>query len=114
MSSKTTRPITISEAVRQQHFDIKSLQERMDSLHPIVENNLLSNRARARAVAKHGVLTYFTEADFVLVAREEFHKGEKLCLRWRGPRRVTKAVNDFEFKLKICETEACPKYTLGD
>ena len=31
------------------------------------------------------------------MAREHFHAGEKLCLRWRGPRRIVHAVNDYVY-----------------
>lgn len=40
------------------------------------------------------------EGDFVLVAHEEFHAGEKLCLRWCGRRRITKALNDYVYCVK--------------
>lgn len=33
------------------------------------------------------------EGEYVLVARNDFFEGEKLCLCWRGLRRVPKAVN---------------------
>lgn len=30
----------------------------------------------------------FEESDYALTACEAFLQGEKLCIRWRGPRRV--------------------------
>lgn len=36
----------------------------------------------------------------MLVAREHFHEGEKLCLRWRGPRRVTKCLSYYAFQVE--------------
>lgn len=38
--------------------------------------------------------------DFVLVAKQHFHANEKLCLRWHGPRRVIKTINDYVYKEK--------------
>lgn len=34
------------------------------------------------------------------MAQDHFHKGEKVCLRWRGLRRLTKALNRFELEVK--------------
>lgn len=33
-----------------------------------------------------------------MVARKDFHVGEKLSLRWRKPRRVIKALNDYVYQ----------------
>lgn len=35
-----------------------------------------------------------------MVAREEFHTGEKLALRWRGPRRVVNALLNYVFQVE--------------
>lgn len=42
----------------------------------------------------------FSEGDFVLVAREDFFAGGKLCWRWRGPHRVDTPLNDYMFKVE--------------
>lgn len=50
----------------------------------------------------------FSEGDYVLVAREDLFECEKLCIRCRGPRRVTKALTDCIFcveDLRIGNTE---------
>lgn len=36
----------------------------------------------------------------MLVAREDFHAGAKLALRWRGPRRVPKALSDYVYQIE--------------
>lgn len=46
------------------------------------------------------MLPKFSEGDYVLVAREDFSAGEKLALRWRGPRRVVKAVSDYVYTVE--------------
>lgn len=42
------------------------------------------NRANIRHTVSRGVLSNFIDGEFVMVACTDFHKGEKLCLRWRG------------------------------
>ena len=49
---------------------------------------------------QRGDLPNFTEGDYVLVAREDFFAGEKLAVRWRGPRRIIKALNDYVFQVE--------------
>lgn len=66
----------------------------MESLHTLVKSELMANRQRIRDQISRGKLPNFSEGDFELVAREQFFKEEKLCLRWRGPRRVTKFLSD--------------------
>lgn len=72
----------------------------MAELHPIVENTVRKNRERSREYASRGTLPNFIEGGFVLVASEEFFAGEKLALRWRGPRRIVKAQNDYVFQVE--------------
>lgn len=36
----------------------------------------------------------------MLVARDNFDKGGRLCLRWRGPRRVVKTLNAFVYQVE--------------
>lgn len=40
-------------------------------------------------------LSNFSEGDSVLVARNEFYKGEKLCPRWGAACSITKAQNNW-------------------
>lgn len=47
-----------------------------------------------------GKLPNFTEADFVLVTRENLTAGVKHSFRWRGPRRVVTAVRDYFYQIK--------------
>lgn len=93
-------PQTISEAQREKGFNIQSLITAMEDLHPLIEHSLEKERKRIRNARNRGELANFQEGDFVLVARDDFHKGEKLCVRWRGPRRVTKCLNDYAFQVE--------------
>lgn len=80
----------------------------MDELHPLVENSFTDQRQRVRNARNRGELSNFQEGDFVPVARDDFHKGEKLFVRWRGPRRATKCLYDYVFQvedLRNCELQ---------
>lgn len=56
--------------------------------------------SKKSASSSSGVLPDFTEEKFVFVARKELHAGEKLCLRWRGPRRIVKALNNYVYSVE--------------
>jgi hypothetical protein len=40
----------------------------------------------------------------VLVAKRDFHLGEKLALRWRGPRRILSTLSDHVFEVEDLNT----------
>lgn len=76
----------------------------MDELHPLVQNHTQQARHRIRQSRSRGELANFTEGDYVLVPREYFFQGEKLCLLWRRPRRVLKALNDYIYLVEDLRT----------
>ncbi len=94
-------------------LNIWAAKEILENLHPLVEDALEENRKRGRLCASKGIPANFTEGDFVLVAREDMSAGEKLALRWRGPRRVLKALSDHVFLVEdlrngaVEEVHAC-------
>ena len=104
LRSKTLRPVTLSEAQAERAFNVKDLIKIRDEIHPLVQQSLSSHREQSRAAASKGKLPNFEEGDFVLVARDEYGAGDKLLLRWRGPRRVTKALNDFVYQVEDLRT----------
>lgn len=57
----------------------------MDELHPLVEHLLKQERELLRETRQKGELPRFSEGYYVLMTRDDFHRGEKLCLRWSGP-----------------------------
>lgn len=69
----------------------------MEHLRLTVQHAVTENRKRAREHISRGRLPNFVEGDYVLVAKEELLNGEKICLRWRGPRRIMKSLNDYLF-----------------
>lgn len=58
------------------------------------------HRQAARDHADTGNVSLFDVSDYLLVARNDFHAGEKLALRWHGPRRIFKAVGDYVFTVE--------------
>lgn len=94
------KAVNISQAIQERSLNVTKLAQLMDSLHPIVQSNVAQERERMRGTKSKGSAANFTTGDFVLVAREEFYDGEKLCLRWRGPRRVVKAISDYIYRVE--------------
>lgn len=72
----------------------------MDNVHPLVHSHTQKERERIRDARCKGQLASSSEGDYVLVAREDFFEGEKLCLRWCGPRRVVKALREYVFRVE--------------
>lgn len=72
----------------------------MDELHTIIHSNVKNGRERSRNAREKGELAYFIEGDYVLVARQDFYKGEKLCLRWHEPWLIVKDLKDYVFTVE--------------
>ena len=98
---KKTKTVMKLDALKREKMDnILQLQKFVADLHSIVKNALAKNRKQKRESASKGCLPNFVEGDFVLVAREDFSAVEKLALRWRGLRRITKALSDYVFQVE--------------
>lgn len=104
--SDTGNSITVPELVRTRALEINHLQDVMEQLHPVIDNSLTKNCGRSREAAGKGQMANFARGDFVPMTRELFHSGEKLCLHWRGPRRVVGAVNDYVYIVEDLRTGA--------
>jgi hypothetical protein len=81
----------------QQLLHIELLRTSLDDVHKHVVDTTQRNRANAqksRASKREVTPINFDVGDFVLVAKRDFHLGDKLTLRWRGPRRVVGALSD--------------------
>lgn len=96
--------LSLTEAQRERTLKISNLQKLAAELHPMVNQTLQHNRQRARDAQSRGFLPKFVEGDYVLVARDEFFEGEKLCLRLCGPRRIVKVLNDYLFQVQDIRT----------
>jgi len=100
MRASTGLPVTLTDAQRDRALNIAALHREVGELHPMVQQTVRTNRARHRDSASRGKLANFEEGDYVLVAREDFHAGEKLALRWRGPRRIIKTLSDYVYQVE--------------
>lgn len=98
--SKTCSVTDNSAEMKEIEQNMTSTKEIIKELLPIIKDELQLNRKLSREAASRGIPAKFTEGDFVLVALEEFFKGEKLALRWRGPRRVVKGVSDYVYTVE--------------
>lgn len=107
LRSPDLHAVSLADAQIESTFNIQQLVKIMDNLHPRIHAHVMAQRQRMRASKSRGELANFTEGDYVLVAREEFFEGEKLCLRWRGPRRVLTALNDYIFRVEDLRNGNC-------
>jgi len=96
----TGTTVTIKAATRKRALNFGKVRDLVDNYRTAVGADLTRNRTRKRGTASRGTLPNFSEGDFVLVAREHFNAGEKLCLRWRGPRRIIGAVSDYVYQVE--------------
>ena len=72
----------------------------MADLPPASHEGIMRNRKQARATANRGILPNFDMDGYVPLARSDFFSGEKLALRWRGPRRMVKAVSNYTYTVE--------------
>lgn len=83
--------------------NIDEVQKALDAMHKDVNERV--DAERARQILKHNAKTNvlpanFTVGDFVLVRRAQKCKGHKLQFLWRGPRRITTAINKWVFEVQ--------------
>lgn len=98
--SETMKAVTVSELQLEKALNIKALQDRRAELHLAVKSSLQAARACSRQATGKRRLPNFTEGDYVLVARSDFHAGKKLDLRWGGSCRIVKALNEYTFRVE--------------
>jgi hypothetical protein len=66
-------------------------------MHKSVQSTSIASRANIRDAHNKAVrvqVANFDVGDFVRVAKREFEAGDKLTLKWRGPRRVVKVLSE--------------------
>lgn len=100
LRTSTSKPVSLTELQLESMMNVEELLKLCAEIHPRVQSSLDKHRAQHRQNASRGQLPNFDEGDYVLVARSDFHAGEKLCLRWRGPRRIKKAMNDYVYQIE--------------
>jgi hypothetical protein len=98
---------SISYVRLQQLTNIAELQDAVEKIHKAVADN--ATKRRATSSARHNSRPVVQQAnfsigDYVLVAKRYFHLGEKLTLRWRGPRRILSTLSDHVFEVEDLNT----------
>lgn len=76
------------------------LQTLVPELYTVVYPAVDHSWSSIRNVARNGNLPKFQHDDFVLVPRNYFTDGDKLSLRWRGPRSFVKSLNDYVYEIE--------------
>lgn len=102
--------VALTMAHKEQLLNIEQAKKLMMELPPIFNASLQRKRERARNSAKRGELLRFTEGDFAILARNELFTDEKISLRWTGPIRVIKSLNNFVFKVEYLRNGTTDNY----
>lgn len=90
--SRKSTPVTVKDVKLERTANVDALRKLVGELQTMIYDTFQTKHDQKRAAMSKGKLPNFTEGDFVLAVHEEFHAGEKLCLRWRGPRRIIKTM----------------------
>jgi hypothetical protein len=99
----TSQSLPLTDIRARQLLEIESLQSAVENVHKQVYDAAQARRdqQRRRQLGKRSVrVVNFALGDFVLVAKSDFRVGEKLTLRWRGPKRVVGVLSDFLFEVE--------------
>jgi hypothetical protein len=87
----------------QQLIAIDELRSSVENIHRAAET-AATNRCSAVAERRKNLLgvaaSNFDIGDYVLVAKREFHAGEKLTLRWRGPVCIVGTLSDHLYEVE--------------
>lgn len=67
----------------------------MCKLPVAVHQSVVANNKWVRSAQTSDGLQTFNKGDYFSAAHENFLAGKNLCLRWRDPRRIMKALNNF-------------------
>jgi hypothetical protein len=99
----TTETLALDAARAQQIISIESIKAGLDALHKEAQATARKRRddSRARINAQSRRLAAnFDIGEFVLVAKREFAAGDKLTVRWRGPRCVVSVISEFVYAVE--------------
>jgi Integrase zinc binding domain/Integrase core domain len=101
--SPKSQPLQLTDIRARQLMEIELLQSAIENVHKEVCDAAQSRREkqRKRHLGKRSVHAInFGLGDFVHVAKRDFRVGEKLTLRWRGPKRIVGVLSDFLFEVE--------------
>ena len=100
LPTSTWKAVSLTEAQIESMMNVEELFKLHAEIHPPVQSSLGTYRGQHRPNASRVQLPNLDESDYVLVSLSDFHTGEKLCLRWRGPRRIKKAMNVYIYQFE--------------
>lgn len=98
--SDTAEADTLSEIQREKAVNINDLRQAVADIYPVVQKSVEDHTQVERDHAAKVKFPPFDIGDYVLVVRNDFHPGEKLALRWGGPRRILKEIVDYVFTVE--------------
>jgi RNase H-like domain found in reverse transcriptase/Integrase zinc binding domain/Integrase core domain len=110
MNSQSTSSQTLEFVRAKQLINVDQTQASLEAVHKTVRDSTSSNRASARRTKNspsHVTAPNFSTGDYVLVAKREFASGEKLTVRWRGPRRILQPLSDLVFLVEDLRDGTC-------
>lgn len=95
-----------SDVQRERALIIDALKLKIFVLHPVVQQTLVTRGKRICKAASRGDLPNFLKGELVLIARDRITAGQKLLIRYRGPRRVFKAFSNYVYQFKdLCNDQ---------
>lgn len=102
------QPVSITDVQMDSALYFSELVRFLDALHPLIHHHTHRECERIHhSRSKEQTLAKFSEGAYVLVARGTVFEGEKLCLRWRGRRRVIKPLSDYVSRFEDLRTSEC-------
>jgi Chromo (CHRromatin Organisation MOdifier) domain len=107
VSTPGLEPRTLSDSKLLQLINFQKLRAAVAEIHKTAGEAASRRRALTadRRALKPGIFAAtFAVGDYVLVAKREFQAGEKLSLRWRGPRRVVNTLSNHVFEIEDMHT----------
>lgn len=77
LRSTSAKTVTLTEAQAESYKNVEELIKVWADLHPRVQYSLAMNQKQGGDAASRGQLSNLAKGDYVLVARSDFHAGEK-------------------------------------
>lgn len=100
MGMDTSTLVLLNSAQMEREVNMGELIAKMKTLRIIVQEAVTKNRLHSRDNFSKDRLPNVLERDYLLIGRDDFFKGNTLCLRWRGSRRIVRAHNDYVLKVE--------------
>lgn len=99
LRSTIAMPVTVPGALLEYQVNSKELARLCIDMHTRAQSITVERRKQSKNAAPIGQLPNFVEGVYVFLSCSGFH-AEKICLRWRGPRRVRETLNGFVYQVE--------------